>query len=213
MRFYTLIKVKFILIFILSISYIPTYTQVKLTNPDTLNLPISIHYSGHIINAVKWSDSLGVNYVITTETGEINRKENETGSCSDASLYAYHFIVNNDSAKLIWRIYDFNNACPFDLDLHFIDKTFAVTDLDKNGICEVWIMYKNSCYSDVSPAQTKIIMYEGRKKYALRGESRVRISTTEFLGGNFTLDDNFKTGNIFFRQFAEKLWNQYKSVN
>jgi len=53
-------------------------------------------------------------------------------------------------------------------------------------------------------------MYEGNKKYALRGESRVQVSATDFVGGNFTLDDNFKTGNTLFRQYAEKMWTQNK---
>ena len=53
-------------------------------------------------------------------------------------------------------------------------------------------------------------MYEGTKKYALRGESRVRVSATDFIGGNYSLDDNFKNGQLVFRQYAEKLWTQNK---
>jgi hypothetical protein len=111
----------------------------------------------------------------------------------------------------VWRVYDYNKDCPVDLMLYFIEKTFAVTDLDNNGLAEIWLMYKNSCQGDVSPVPTKIIMYEGSKKYALRGESRVLFSATEFIGGNFTLDDNFKNGNAAFRQYAEKLWSKNKA--
>jgi hypothetical protein len=112
-------------------------------------------------------------------------------------------VVNGDSSKLLWKVYDFNKECPVDLDLYFINKTFAVTDLDKNGIAEVWIMYKNYCHGDISPVPTKIIMYEGNTKYALRGESRVNK-----MGGNYTLDDNFRKGNVTFKQYAKKLWTQ-----
>src|SRR5438045_6272198 len=93
---------------------------------------------------------------------------------------------------------------------YFVDKAFAVTDLDKNGVAEVWVMYKNSCHGDVSPVTTKIIMYEGTKKYALRGESRVKVSATDYEGGSYILDDNFKNGESAFRKYAEKLWAQNK---
>ena len=71
-------------------------------------------------------------------------------------------------------------------------------------------MYENQCTSDVSPAPTKIIMYEGNKKYAIRGENKVKISEKEFVGGQYTLDDNFKNANPLFRQFAINLWEKNK---
>jgi len=184
--------------------------QVKLTKLDRSTVPKNLDYLGHIINAVKWKDSLGLHYVIATETGKIQSKTVDEEGYKDAALYAYHYVIKNEGSKLIWKVYDFNKECPVDLSLYYIDKTFAVTDLDKNGIAEVWLMYKNACQGDVSPMPTKIIMYEGNKKYALRGESNVKISATEFKGGSFTLDENFKNGNFTFKQYAEKLWTQNK---
>jgi hypothetical protein len=204
------LPMKFIIFLILTLICISSYGQIKLIKLDNSSLPKSLKYAGHIVNAVNWKDSLGLNYVITTETGKIQSKNVDEEGNIDAALYVYHYVVEGENIKLLWKVYDFNNDCPVDLDLYFIDKTFLVTDLDKNGIAEVWIMYKNSCHGDVSPVPTKIIMYEGNKKYALRGESKVKVSATEFMGGNFTLDDNFKNGNIAFRQYAEKLWTQNK---
>lgn len=197
---------KFTTFFTLSFICISSYGQIRLTKLDSSDLPRNIKYIGHIINAGKWTDMLGLNYVITTETGRIQSKTVNEDGYNDASLYVYHYIIKDDSLKLVSRIYDFNNECPVDLELYFIDKTFAVTDLDKNGIAEVWTMYKNACHGDVSPVPTKIIMYEGYKKYSLRGESKVKISARKFMGGSFTLDANFKNGNIAFRQYAEELW-------
>ncbi|MEI9911297.1 MAG: hypothetical protein WDO71_17525 [Bacteroidota bacterium] len=51
-------------------------------------------------------------------------------------------------------------------------------------------------------------MYEGDKKYALRGTSKVKVSATEYEGGEFTFDENFKNAVLVFRQYAEKLWTQ-----
>ena len=198
---------------IIALSFIATcsFGQVNIIRLDSSSLPKQIKYIGHIINAVKWTDNNGAHYVITTETGKIESKTKEDEGLFDAFLYAYHYIVENGSTKLVWKIYDFNKECGLDLDFYFNPKMFAVTDLDKNGIAEVWIMYKNSCHGDVSPVPTKIIMYEGTKKYVLRGESRVKVSQSTYVGGNFTLDNNFKNGQSFFRQYAVKLWTKNKN--
>jgi len=114
-------------------------------------------------------------------------------------------LVLGDSIKQTWKVYDYVEDCDVDMDLYFVDKTFAVTDLNKDGKAEVWIMYKNSCRGDVSPAPMKIIMYQDNKKFAVRGTTKVPGN-----GGEFTFDDAFKKAPAEFRQYAEKLWKQHK---
>jgi hypothetical protein len=186
------------------------YAQVTTAKIDTTKLPKQIKYSGHITNAVTWKDDLGTNYVLTTETGQYKTKAKEGDEYKNAALYAYCYVTKGDSTTLLWRIYDYSKDCSFDIFVKFIDKAFKITDLDKNGIAEVWVMYNNHCTSDASPAPTKIIMYEGNKKYAVRGESRVQVSEKSFMGGQYMLDENFKTGNSLFRQFAVNLWEKNK---
>ncbi|MDH7463905.1 hypothetical protein QEG73_21565 [Chitinophagaceae bacterium 26-R-25] len=197
-------------LFVLSLVSISTFAQINLTKLDAKSLPKNIKYEGHIVDAVKWTDSLGLNYAITTETGKHPSKGPDNEGFRDAALYAYRYVVRNDSTKLAWRIYDYNEACEFDVDVFFLAKTFAVTDLDNNGVAEVWVMYRNACESDISPATLKIIMYEGNKKYALRGESQVQGSEKDYYGGTYKLDDNFKNGNPIFRKYAGNLWNKRK---
>ena len=201
---------KFVPFFTLTLICVSSFGQFNLSKLDSSSLPRNIKYVSHIINAVKWTDSLGLNYVVTTETGRVYSKAKDEEDLFDAFLYAYHYIVKKDSTKLLWKLYDYNKGCDLDLDFYFIDRTFAVTDLDKNGIAEVWIMYKNSCHGDVSPVPTKIIMYEGSKKYALRGETKVQVSAKDFVGGSYSLDENFKNGRLVFRQYAVTLWNKNK---
>jgi len=200
---------KLITLLILTLISISSFAQIAITKLDAKTLPKHLKYEGHVIDAVKWTDSLGLNYVITSETGKIPSRVKDSDG-RDAYLYAYHYVVKKDTAKLVWRIYDFSDDCPVDLTVFFINNTFAVTDLDNNGLAEVWVMYKNSCHGDVSPVPTKIIMYEDSKKYALRGESKVKVSDQDYGGGTYKLDENFKTGNPLFRKYAENLWNKYK---
>ncbi|WP_294956751.1 M949_RS01915 family surface polysaccharide biosynthesis protein [uncultured Flavobacterium sp.] len=180
---------------------------------DSTQFPASIKYEGFIKNAVRWKDKLGDNIVITTETGyHINKKFTHETEGSDAELFAYHFIVSGNEVKQTWRVYDYISDCPVDIVASFVKNTFQVTDLDKNGIAETWLMYKTVCHGDVSPSDMKIIMYEGNTKYAMRGENKVAVGIDDngkkqFEGGEYKMDENFKKGSKAFKEFAEKLWS------
>lgn len=205
------VYMKGLLLFTLTLICTFSFGQVKLTNLKYADIPSNLKYEGKIINAVRWEDSLGLNYVITTETGKIYNKNKDRDDRFDAFLYAYHYIAKGENTKLIWKIYDYNKGCDLDLTFFFINDAFSVTDLDRNGVAEIWMMYKNSCHGDVSPVPTKLIMYEGLKKHALRGESKVKISENEYVGGTYTLDYNFKNCPAVFKEFAEKLWVKSKN--
>lgn len=183
--------------------------QVNVIKIDSSKLTKQIKYSGRITNAVSWEDGFGMHFVLTTETGEYKSKDADGEDVKNAELYVYHFVSKNDSMKLLWRIRDYSRDCPFDVSVAFIKNAFKITDLDKNGAAEVWVMYENQCTSDVSPAPTKIIMYEQDKKYALRGEGGIRVAGRGYAKGQYTLDENFRKGSALFRHFAIDLWEKY----
>ena len=182
--------------------------QITTTNLDTSNVPKEIKFKGKIKTAVRWTDRLGDHIVITTETGETKSENAPSDDCRDAALYAYHYIVGKDSTYLIWKMYDFIKACPVDIEANFIKNTFQVTDLNSDGAAEVWLMYKTACHGDVSPYDMKIIMYQGRQKYAVRGQDKVQISNKAFYGGDYKYDTAFADGPKEFLEFAKKLWNK-----
>ena len=182
--------------------------QITTTNLDTNNLPNAIKITGNIKTAIRWTDKIGDNIVITTETGETINKTAASDDYRDAALYAYHYIVCKDSIYLIWKVYDFIKECPVEIEANFIKNTFQVTDLDKDGVAEVWLMYKTVCHGDVSPCDMKIIMYQGQQKYAMRGQNKVQVSNKEFYGGDYKIDKTFADGPKEFLEFAKKLWDK-----
>jgi len=184
--------------------------QLKVTKLDKNSIPKNIQYGGNIVHGARWTDSTGDNIVILTATDRTQSKNAPDNGYSDGALYAYHYLVSGDSVKQSWKVYDYIKECPVDMFLFFIDNSFAVTDLNKDGKAEVWIMYKNSCQGDVSPVPMKIIMYQDNKKFAIRGTTKVQASATEYMGGDFTFDDAFKKAPAAFRQYAEKLWKQHQ---
>jgi hypothetical protein len=184
--------------------------QFKVAKLDKNSIPKSIQYKGNIVEAVRWTDNTGDNIVILTATDKTQSKNAPDDSYSDGALYAYHYLVSGDSTKLTWKVYDYVKECPVDMFLYFLDKTFAVTDLNKDGKAEVWIMYKVSCQGDVSPIPMKIIMYQDNKKFAVRGTTKVKVSATDYMGGEYSFDEAFKNAPAEFRQYAEKLWKEHK---
>jgi hypothetical protein len=184
--------------------------QLKLTKLNSNSIPKNIQYTGKVVQALRWTDSTGDNIVILTATDKTQSKNAPDDGYSDAALYAYHYLLIGDSAKQTWKVYDYVKECPVDMFLYFVDKTFTVTDLNKDGKAEVWLMYKVSCQGDVSPIPMKIIMYQDNKKFAVRGTTRVRVSANEYMGGTYSFDEAFKNAPAVFRQYAEKLWKQNK---
>ena len=185
-----------------------TSAQIKTVTLDKKSIPKSIVYKGHIINAVQYTDSEGEHLMITTETGNMKDKGDGNDDFLKADLYAYNYLIKGNRQTLSWQMHDFTIACSLDTKAKYVPNTFAITDLNKDGTAEVWLMYSTACRGDVSPANMKIIMHEGTKKYAIRGSSRVKVTDKDYAGGEYTLDEVFKTGPTIFKQYALALWKK-----
>lgn len=205
----------FLLINCLLFSFIVSAQKnISLKPPDLTKLPKGIKYEGTVKKAVRWNDKAGDHIVILSETGiYVNNKFKHENEGGDAELFAYHFMVQNDSAVQAWRIYDFIADCPVDIEASFIENSFRVTDLNNDGISEIWVMYKTVCHGDVSPSDMKIIMYQGAQKFAIRGQTKVFDGTDEkgkkhYSGGDFTIDKAFTEGPAAFLSFAKAMWKK-----
>lgn len=186
--------------------------QIKVTKLDKNSIPKSVKYKGHIVNAASYSDTDGDHLIITTETGIVDTPNPPDNSgFSDAAVYAYHYKITGNNYTLTWQMQDFVNTCPVDVSAKFLPDTFAITDLDYNGKAEIWLMYITACRGDVSPANMKIIMYEGDKKYAMRGQDRVQATDTQKIGGEYKFDYAFKACSTAFKTYALALWK--KKIN
>ncbi len=163
------------------------------------NLPKEIVFEGNIKEITRLNDSKGKHIILLTETGETpSKKIVITEGETDFKIFAYDYLLdkNENTYKLNWKIQDFIFNCEFDLIMGFVKDSHKITDLDKDGISEIWLMYEKTCTSDVSPSEMKIIMYEGKMKYALRGNSIVTVGIDEngikeSMGGDYKLDENF----------------------
>lgn len=170
-------------------------------------LPPSLkNYKGKIVAMVQWEDKLGANILFITETEEEASDDNRS-----KELFGYNYLVSGEDNELLWRINDFIKDCPIDLTLKFINKSLSITDLDNDGTAESSFLYRMSCKGDVSPDDMKLIMHEGKTKYALRGQMKLTIAGEGTYGGDFKVDPAFDEAPGEFLKHAKSEWNKYKN--
>ena len=122
-------------------------------------------------------------------------------------IFAYLFRKDaGGAARRVWRVYDFEKDCEFFIKADFDESRVEITDLDRDGVSEIWLPYSLNCSNDPTPVKMKIIMYEGGQKHAMRGLSRDPNLPLDESRGVGTMDAAFRSGPAAFRDHAQKLW-------
>lgn len=196
--------------------------SIKSIKIDTLSydeIPKYLEFRGTVVEALKWTDSLGENILIQSVTGHFNWKDYEKDSAEymiqdKSELYAYLFTKENSENKFErkWKIYDFTECFGVDWFTGFVPKATTITDLNNDGITEISIPYVSICRGGMDPGIMKIIMYENKTKYALRGSTMLMCDSSNPYGGEYTESDNLKKTPVF-RKFLNEHWNRNKCEN
>lgn len=198
-------------ILILSFS-MASQSQIQMLAFDQSALPKEIHYKGEVVAGARWLDKNGENLLLLCETGPLKSLRQEFGEddAKTAHLYGYHYVKDRNRYTLLWKLYDYMEFCRFDLEAAFLPNSLTITDLNKNGVAESTFLYRLGCRSDVSPVQLKLIMHEGKEKYALRGETLVPTADpNQKLGGQKTIDPAFGRAPRVFLDHALQQWNAF----
>ena len=180
--------------------------RVSLLAPAAV--PAALQRSGRVVQALRYTDRTGTYTVLATEIAPRPDPAAQSSDDQRADLYAYHYLATGPAPT--WQVHDFVADCPLDLEARFLPKALTVTDLDQDGTAEVWLVYRTTCRGDVSPSTQKIILYEGPRKYAVRGTSRIALGGGQHDGGTYTLDAAWAAAPVAFRQHAAQLWQQHR---
>lgn len=170
------------------------------------NVPDEIKYQGSVVAMAKWKDKLGENLVFVTETSEKSTEDSRS-----KELFGYHYVNSRNEEEQLWRIYDFVKDCPVDLTLTYINKSLEITDLDSNGIAESSFLYRMSCKGDVSSDDLKLLMHEGKEKFAIRGLMDMTLNGKPYQKGEMNIDPSFKNAPGVFLVYAKDKWDEYKT--
>lgn len=155
--------------------------------------------------AKKWHDVSGENWLVLYETGAYIEKGNVYPS---AKLSAVLYQKTDSGFVQQWKMMDYIYDCELDLTCEFYDDHLTITDIDQNGLAEITMVYALSCKGDVSPNQKKLIMYEGKNKYAIRGEE-LMILKKDTIGGTMEADTAFSKAPPAFLTYAKEQWKKF----
>lgn len=164
-------------------------------------------YKGQIKDGKRWKDKRGENIVILTQIGVY--WSDVYDATRGAKLFAYHFIKTSDSTlKEIWKISEVIDDCAFDVRCNFFNNSLTVTDLDNDGLAEVGFAFAKGCKLGTGPDEKKLVFYEGKDLYLIKGTTTV-IKGTQKLGGDKEVERKFEEAPDAFLEFANKQWNKF----
>ena len=189
--------------------------EEALIRPQKLNesdIPGEIGYQLDFVEGYRYTDKTGENIVFATEGGVMEWGEDDDGvTLSNKDLRAYRFLKVDGQWEEVWRVYDMVFECKNKPVAEFVREAFTITDLDGDGVAEIWLMYIKSCRGDVSPHNMFLRMYAGEEVYTLTGETRLVLSDDSVVGGEYVMDDNFLHNNTppAFVDYAKSLWEKH----
>jgi hypothetical protein len=191
-----------IIAFLISLISFSCFSQQIITkNIEPSILQKFITDDSIIEKALQFDDKNGKNYLIITTL--LNRSD----EWASKTILAKHYIKKGENNfELIRQITDSEVHCEFDNELHFLDKSLIISDLDKNNYAEITFMYKVGCRSDVSPITLKLMVIENGNKAAIRGKTLPR-------GFDFKKEKNADAAFLklpkSIQDQANKLWDKF----
>lgn len=186
--------------------------QLRTSPLAPASVPATLKHAGRVVQALRYTDRTGTYTVLATQSNPAaDPAAKDTDDAQRADLYAYQYPATGTAPT--WQVHDFVADCPLDLQARFRPRGLTVTDLNQDGTAEVWLVYRTVCRGDVSPSTQKIIMYEGPRKYAVRGTSRLSLGNGQHDGGSYTFDAALQAAPAAFRQHAAQLWKQHLAEN
>ena len=166
----------------------PIFATVNDDNmPGNVKLPKGFSKVG----GLSWTDAAGDHYALFTSK--------RTDVKSMHSIYLQVDVYDGAAGKplkLTRSVKDLSEKCEFDNTTKFVDASVMLSDFDADSIQELVFVYTTGCRSDVSPDTMKLLVLKGKEKHILRGQTRERVSDTEFVGGAFKSEGFVKASKL-----------------
>src|ERR1700761_2760922 len=119
--------------------------QVKVIHLKKAEIQADMKYKGGFKDAVRYADKEGTHTVIITEA-MASSPADDNESVYTGYLHAFSYLKTGNTVTPEWQMNDMAGPCGADQDTKFYPGSLEVTDLDQNGICEVWLIYRVSCH-------------------------------------------------------------------
>lgn len=178
----------------------------KAVKPDLKKFP-QVSYDGRLVHSVTWTDKAGTHLFVASETGVRETSDSTGNKGKTAQIIAQHFMIG-DTIKRTWTEGDSIVFCPVMAEITFLP-LFYLTDLDKDGYNELWIMYRSLCHGELSPANMQLVMREESQRFTMIGTSKIQTADKQFFGGEYKFNNQFLEGNPVFKKRGMDIWNDH----
>lgn len=179
-------------------------------------LPLVLKQSADILGLAKIAP-MGKVVSVTRVIGKADEKilvltekptKSANGRIERIDLNASYYAKAGQQWKSDWAINDFVNCPGLDSKASFFPDATTVTDIDGDGKPEITVAYQLFCGGGVEPLTVKVILRQGETKYAIRGESMIRLPGQAPIGENRTPDPALlQPANAPFLKHLESVWN------
>ncbi len=188
--------------------------------PDSINqlsfdksyIPNNIAFSGKTQNGLHWIDKTGENWFILTKE-EISYEDNidEKDYYENIKWHGY-FVhkVDDNNFQLISDFTDSIKDCDVNMTFNFLYDYFKISDLNKDSVCEVSIVYESGCMGDNSPKNLVVRFFDQSNEYKLRGETIVDFEGQRY-GGTFELTPLSKSAPVEVQKHLISIFDKQKN--
>ncbi|MGW8391026.1 M949_RS01915 family surface polysaccharide biosynthesis protein [Pseudoduganella sp. HUAS MS19] len=166
---------------------------------------LQVETKGKVVLGKKVQDSLGEHILLLTEKSTAS----QNGRVEHIELVATYFDQAAGKWSPSWTIKDGVDCPGLDSAASFFADATTVTDLDKDGKAEVTVAYKTFCGGGIDPSVVKVILRQGKQKYAIRGESLIKFKGQDPMGGTNKPDKALQESDkAVFKRHMDKVWQQ-----
>ena len=162
-----------------------------------------------LVSALSVNDIAGRHILLLTSISGPSRAQPNPQRSERTDLRTMYYKKVGSKWTEEWDIKDFVDCPGLDSSATFFVNNVTVTDLNGDGVAEVTVPYKMFCGEGVDTDTVKVILRQGAEKYAIRGESLVRIPGQQAFGGSDTADKDLSLPkNAAFKKHLTEIWNQ-----
>lgn len=166
---------------------------------------LQLETNGKVVLAKKVHDAIGEHVLLLTEKSI----PSPNGRIERIELVATYFDQAGGKWSPGWTVKDGVDCPGLDSAASFFPDATTITDLDKDGKAEVTVAYKTFCGGGIDPSVVKVILRQGKQKFAIRGESLIKYKGQEPMGGTNKPDKALlDSDKAVFKRHMDKVWQQ-----
>lgn len=163
--------------------------------------------TGELVGAYRVIDRGGEHLLVLNSSHGPSPSNKKSGRTEYIKLNAQYYSRNAGVWSTEWTVNDFVDCPGLDVAASFFTESLSFTDLNKDGLTEITIPYKMFCGGGVDPSTVKVILRDGTKKFAIRGESLIKLPGQEPFGGEHAYDKSLQLPtNSAYKKHMETIW-------